>query len=458
MRPVLILALLALPAPAADNPITIKLKLHPEPGKAINVTSRHVDRGSTRIEGPDGKVLVDHEPGGSETVKTTTVLEADRDGVPTKYLRTYKTATETEDGKTRTYSYQGRTLLFEKGKDGKLRVGVVGPGELDRRDAEKLLEKANESSESAALMRQFAPDKPVRPGDSWPLGVKLVGRVLDMKVDEAKSSAMVKLLRVSRRDAAPVGTFELDVSLAVTGTTGKVALSFDPPMSLTMKGTVEMVIDGTSTAVKADMATGMKGSGTWKNASGATGKIVFDVSGTVADAESAEVTTTVGKLPAVTWLKGPGEWAAFKPKHGLFTAEFPGAPKEATRKGSRGGESVTWTVEADGGSVAYTAVVTDLAADVSKLDPRRFLRAIADDQKGARDVTDVRIDGHTGIEFRQTETVGGKAVELRHRVVLVNGWLLQQIAIAEKGKGKPADADRFFQSLKILAKPTPRDD
>ena len=36
--------------------------------------------------------------------------------------------------------------------------------------------------------------------------------------------------------------------------------------------------------------------------------------------------------------------------------------------------------------------------------------------------------------------------------------MLQQIVIAGKGKGKPADADKFFQPFKVLVKPVPKDD
>src|SRR4249920_217037 len=100
MRVVIAVLLLALPMFAADEPITIKLKLYPEPGQSITSDSRHTDSGSTRIEDPDGKLLVEVKPGGSVTVEKTTVLEVDKEGKPTKYLRTFEKANETESGKT----------------------------------------------------------------------------------------------------------------------------------------------------------------------------------------------------------------------------------------------------------------------------------------------------------------------------------------------------------------------
>jgi len=454
MRILLSALLLAGPALAADEPVTIKLKLHPEPGKAVTNSSKHVDRGSTRIERPDGKLVAEIKPEGSETVETTTVLEADKEGVPIRYLRTYAKATETENGKTKTFTYQGRTLIYEKGKDGKVRVGVAGAGEVDPQDAEKLVERANKPSESEALMRQFAPKKPVKPGDSWPLDVSLVAKAMEVRADEAKSTATVKLARTDRKGGTMVGTFALDVRLVLAGTAEKFDITFDPPGSHTIKGTVELAIDGSSTESKADLAMGLTGSGTMKG----RGKVTFDVSGKVTEHQSAEQPAREAKAPTVTWLRGPGEWAAFKPKDGSFSAELPGAPKEDRRKNPRGDNTVTWTVEADGGAVAYVVGATDFAGDASKVDPKAILTAVANSQKGAEDVKDVKIDGHPGIEFHRADTIGGKEMEFRQRVVMVNGRMLQQIVIAEKGKGKPADADKFFQSFKVLVKPVPKDD
>jgi hypothetical protein len=454
MRFLLPLLFLASAALADDDAITIKLKLHPEPGRTVTTDGRHVDRGSTRIEGADGKLLAEVKPGGSETVETTTVLEADKDGVPTRYLRTYEKAAETENSKTKTFTYQGRTLLYEKGKDGKVRVGVSGARGLDPKDAEKLVERAKKPSESEALMRQFAPKKPVKVGDSWPLDIKLVAAAMEVKADEARSAATVKLTKVERRSGTPVGTFELDVRLALAGTAAKYDITFDPPGSLTMKGAVELAIDGSSTESKADLDMGLTGSGTVKG----RGKITFDVSGKVTEHQSAERPAREAKAPTVTWLRSPGEWAPFKPKDGSFAVELPGAAKEDRRKNGRGDNTVTWTVEADGGAVAYVVGVTDFVGDATKADPKAVLTAVANGQKGARDVKDVKIDGHPGIEFHRSDTIADKEMEFRQRVVIVNGRMLQQIVIAEKGKGKPADADKFSQSFKILVKPIPKDD
>jgi len=296
--------------------------------------------------------------------------------------------------------------------------------------------------------------KPVKVGDSWPLDVKLVAKTLEVRADEAKSAATVKLAKVDRRSGTPVGTFELDVRLVVAGIAEKFDITFDPPGSLTMKGTVELVIDGSSSESKADLDMSLTGSGTVRG----RGKVTFDVSGKVTEHQSAERPAQDAKAPTVTWLRGPGEWAPFKPKDGWFAVELPGSPKEDRRKNGRGDNTVTWTVEADGGAVAYVVGATDFVGDATKVDPKAVLAAVANSQKGAQDVKDVKIDGHPGIEYHRADTIGGKEMEFRQRVVMVNGRMLQQIVIADKGKGKPADADKFFASFKILVKPVPKDD
>jgi len=51
-------------------------------------------------------------------------------------IRAFEKATETKGGKTRTFSNQGRTVVFELKKD-KYWVGVVGKPDLDQEDLEK---------------------------------------------------------------------------------------------------------------------------------------------------------------------------------------------------------------------------------------------------------------------------------------------------------------------------------
>jgi hypothetical protein len=182
------------------------------------------------------------------------------------------------------------------------------------------------------------------------------------------------------------------------------------------------------------------------------------VAGKAEDRETAEQSAKEAAPPTVAWLRAPGEWGEFKPKGGAFVVEFPGTPKEQTQKRPRE-ETTLWTVEADGGSLAYVVSITSFAgADPNTINAKAVLDAVVQSQKGVTDEKEIKQDGHPGVEFRRADKLVGKDTEFRQRVVMVNGRMIQQLVVAEKGKIKADDADKFFKSLKITEKPKPRDD
>ncbi len=130
---------------------TIKLKFDADPGQSVVIRDSGKETGSMKFIDLQGKLLHEEKPSASETVYTETVLEKG-DPYPTKYKRTYETATETKDEeKAKPLSYQGRTVVFEQ-KGGKFRVGVVGKPPLETKDQEKLTERANQRSEQTLLL------------------------------------------------------------------------------------------------------------------------------------------------------------------------------------------------------------------------------------------------------------------------------------------------------------------
>ncbi len=438
----------------AQETHTIRLKLNVDPGKAMTSADAHKDKGTTKILDADGKVVKEISPGGAESVTRDIVLEADKLGNPTKYIRKYEKANNTEDGKTTAYSYEGRTLLFEKKVDGTFRIGVEGKDPIDARDTEKLFRAANKPSESDEIMKQLDPKKPVKVGESWKLDPKPIAKALAFSVDEAKSILTARLSKVTMKGNAKVGTFEIDLKLMLTESNEPILLKFDPPATFSMKGTVEMLIDASSTEVKASLKAELKGEGKY-GVGGKQGKIVFDVSGSIEATESAETEAkALAKVPAVTWL-GPGEWAKFKPKDGSFSVEFPGVPKEDASKSPRGDTTVQWTVARDQNTLSFVVATTDFgAADPSKIDAKAVLDAVRKNQKEPKGMKDYTQNGHPGIVFTRED----KNTEFHHRVVMANGRMFQQIVIAEKGKAKPADVEKFFKSFDILLKAKLKDD
>lgn len=457
MRPILPVLVVALASPLgfAQETHTIKLKLNVEPGKSMTSADSHKDKGSTKILDADGKVVKEISPGGAESVTRDVVLEADKLGNPTKFIRKYVKANNTEDGKTTAYSYEGRTLLFEKKADGTFRIGTEGKDPIDAKDTEKLFRAVNKPSESDEIMKQLDPKKPVKVGESWKLDPKPIAKALEFKVDEAKSILTAKLSKVTMKGKAKVGTFEIDITLMMSESHDPILLKFDPPATFSMKGTVELPIDASSTEVKASLKADLKGEGKF-GVGDKQGKIVFDVSGTIEATESAESDAKeLAKAPTVTWLVGPGEWAKFKPKDGSFSVEFPGVPKEDASKSPRGDSTIQWTVAKDQNTLNFVVATTDFgAADPTKIDAKAVLDAVKKNQKDPKGMKDYMQNGHPGIAFTREE----KNTEFHHRVVMANGRMFQQIVIAEKGKAKPADVEKFFKSFEILLKAKLKDD
>jgi hypothetical protein len=285
-----------------------------------------------------------------------------------------------------------------------------------------------------------------------------IAAAAEVRIDRAKSSGAAKLARVVTRDRIRFGTFEVNVRLAVTESTEKLKMTFDPPAAFTVAGTIELAIDGGSTEQRYNLKTGMAGSGLPGEA-GTVARVSFDLTEAGTDHVSAEVPASDAKAPAVTWLPAPGEWLTFRPKDESLAVQFPQPPKVQQPDTGRRANTTLWAAPTKGGTVVYMVSITDFeGADPAKLDPAALLEVFVKSQKDPTDLKDIKVDGYPGIEFRRADKADGKDVEFRHRAVIANGRLYQQALAAEKGKAKPEDVDRFFNSFKILAKPKPKDD
>jgi hypothetical protein len=250
--------LLAAAASAEDRTYKIKLKDYPDAGKSLVHREKQKGTNSTKVVGPDGKVLIDDAVTSSDEVEyTLTVLAADAKG-PTKYKRAYNEAERRKGKKTVTPSYQGRTVLFEKRK-GKFVVSVEGKPPLDPKDLEELTRRAN-GKVARDLEKLTLPDKPVKVGGSWTIPAKafadLAGR---LKIDPEKSKGRGKLLKAYEKGGKTWGVFEWRVELAVTQGAD---VKFDPPASFVATARVEAAIDGSSTAGTKTVTVKFAGRGT----------------------------------------------------------------------------------------------------------------------------------------------------------------------------------------------------
>jgi hypothetical protein len=382
-------------------------------------------------------------------------VEVDKDGKPTKFVRVYGTATETNDGKKKEFSYQGRTILFEN-VDGKFRLGLVGEPTLDPSDAEKLYRSANRKSESDQLVRHLPPGKPVRIGDSWPVPVKPVAETLaDFTVDESRSSVTAKLVKVYPKGTSQFGTFDVTARFVITEMSESgIKIHFDPAATFDVLLSLDLAIDGSSPERTE------KGEFTWKGDGRVTlgaekRRIVFDARLTEGSEVSAQVYDAKARtVPKVTIIPAPGEWIEFKPKDGMWAAKFPGKPQATTNKAETYTEH-RWEVETERGTVAYSVAITEYA-DPTTVDPASVQKAFLDSLKGIRGVKEVQLDGLKAVEFVHEMESNGITYEFKERMLITKERAIELTAVALKGK--TTEAEKFFSSFQFLKKPAAKDD
>jgi hypothetical protein len=439
----------------AQETYTIQLKLDPGVGKTVTSRSHDVSTGSMKFFDADGKLLAEHKKEGSEDSYRLTVLEADKDGQPTKFVRVYDKANEKEDGKTKTFSYQGRTVLFEK-VDGKFRLGVAGEPALDGKDVEKLLKKANKKGAADGLLRNLPPSKPVKVGDSWNVPVKPVADSMDdMPVDVKDSTITAKLVKVYPKGKSQFGSFEVELKMVLKGEVEDegAVMKFDSDTTLSASLTVDAAIDASTTERKELGTMAMKGEGKM-TAGGMNLRMVFDMKGKGGEEVSAETDDPKARiLPKVVFAAGPGEWTVFKHKEFAFEAKFPGTPE--TKSSTKNGNTTTeFGVQADEKRIWYAVTITEYPADKVKLDAAAVyanLKKVPNIKESA----DIKIAGLPAVELKQ-DVKQAKTVHVTQRVLVVGQRMYQLLVVVEEGR--KADAKEFFDSFKLDVKAATKKD
>jgi hypothetical protein len=442
----------------AEDAYTLKFKLFPDIGKTTTFRSSDISSGSMQYFDADGKLLGERKREGDETVYRATVLERDKDGMATRFIRVYEKATEKEDGKTKTFSYQGRTLLFEK-VDGKFRIGVVGEPPLHGDDVEKLYKDVNDKGSFEAMLRNLPPGKLVKVGDSWSIPVKPIAESFDeMPISLEKSSVRAKLVKVYANGKSQFATFEIAIKFVLSGTLEKdgTVMTFDKAGEITGTSTLDAAIDGSSVERKESNTLAIKGEASVTRV-GQKFRMVFDIRGTGGDEKSAEMDDPKAwVVPKATFVPAQGEWIEFKSKDGFFRAMFPGSPKQETKEHKDGDRTTQWTAVGNSKTVGYFVSITDFAKnDAARITPKSLLDVIVKNTNKAKNLREIDQNGYPGVEYTWEMTTGKTDFEYRQRSVVANGRLVHLFVMTEKGKQETGDSAKFFRSFEILQKPKP---
>ncbi|WP_020472543.1 hypothetical protein [Zavarzinella formosa] len=441
----------ALPAVAADEEHVIKIKLYPSPGMTVERQTKKTESGSAKFILPDGSVI-SSKPGPAEDVSRFTVLEADKDGTPVKYLRYYSVAWETDEDKVVTAGFQKRHLLYEK-KDGQFRVGISGTGDLTAKDIDKLLRRAGQPGSSTIVMSQLN-GLAFRVGQARDLDPKPLAEEAaesKIKLDLTKAKLTAKLVSTARKGATLNGVFEIKGNLLCVEMEGVV---LSPPLASHFTNMVTVAIDGSSTACEEKGSGGLTG-----NADGtvAGAKVKIEMATRVEGVTTISAEKNVaeyGKIPKVEWLSRDKKWVEFSPEEKSFQAKFPSRPEKELKKDGTFGAETRWSVKTDDGRVAYTVGKTVLADKVLG-DSKEVLKLSKLGRPKETVIRDITEDGMTGLELQFEQKANNGLIFIVHQKIFAatDDTLWMIYTMADKDSVGKVETKKFFESFKVLEKP-----
>jgi len=261
--------LLALPALSAAQTYQITLAKGAKGDRTAVVMNEQTDS-KVAIKDAAGKALFEKADKAGESARyTEEVLEKVGDKPATRLRRAYEKARQTQDGKTTTLPYEGKTVLIEK-KGDRFVFTVEGGQEITGDDAQLLAKEFNKKKDDDRdLDALMMPTKPVAVNDTWKVDAAVFGKDLEkdgeMTVDVAKATATGKLLRAYKKDGRQFGVIEVKMEFPLK-TVGKGDMKFAmrPGAALNATFLMDVCIDGGSKSGTGKMDFVMKGTGLFK--------------------------------------------------------------------------------------------------------------------------------------------------------------------------------------------------
>jgi hypothetical protein len=182
----------------------------------------------------------------------------------TKIKRTYQKAVLGKDGKAKSLSVEGKTVLIEK--KGEKHSFTVN-GQTVGADTLKLLQDELDKSASRDFRDAMFPTQPVKPGESWKVDVadliKAIGEPGPI-FDKDKLTATGTLVKAYKKDGKQFGVIEFNIATPVTGFGAKSPLKLYEG-SMTLKLIRDGCIDGSAATGKATTKMSLTFSGSAMN-------------------------------------------------------------------------------------------------------------------------------------------------------------------------------------------------
>jgi hypothetical protein len=433
---------------AAPPTYTIKFKTQPDTGMTVTIRDSENETGSMRAFGADGKLLNEEKPKSHEVIYTVTVLQRKKTGaLANKAKRVYEKATESEGGKARTFTYQGRTVVIEQ-KGNAYHVGVDGKPPLDEKDLDKLIKDANDDSPGTIGGEEAViPNKAVAVGERWTINLAKMKALKRYDLDTKASTGEAKLVKVYTKGKSQFGIIEINFKLAVKGFGPD--MHFIPPASMEQKVTIDTAIDGSSTARTETLTGKLKGRSVMHE-SGKKIVIEIDVgmSGRSVCSEEKD-DARAREVPAVKLFGPDRHWAEFTSKEGRFSATFPGKP-EVTKKEAKTSVTTECTVARERGNIAYTVIYTDYKNPNPNADPKAVLKSVIESNaKVTKKKKEIKLNGIEGVELvLELDQKEGK-LHMTYRAYFVKGRLYQLMVIDAPGVKEKIQVEKFLDSFKL---------
>jgi hypothetical protein len=238
---------------------TLKVREFPAPGKSIQASNSSKTNTSVKVSQGAMVVMEEKKTEIEESEYAEKVL-AGGDERPEKYTRTYAKALKGDPANVVKQFQQGKTILFER-KGDKYLATVDGVMPKDPEGIKALQDLAKLASDSKdPFGKVMLPREAVAVGGTWTVpGKQVLANLPEFKdTDPDTIKTQGKLVKVYKKDGQQWGTLEFTIDLPLKNLGPGLVLSKAIPLQF--KGTMDAVIDGSSTAATITGSATVKGS------------------------------------------------------------------------------------------------------------------------------------------------------------------------------------------------------
>ncbi|MDF2885662.1 MAG: hypothetical protein K0R23_47 [Lacrimispora sp.] len=184
--------------------------------------------------------------------------------------------------------------------------------------------------------------------------------------------------------------------------------------------------------------------------------LIAALAGCSKKAEAVVTDTTVAQSQETTQESKASEASAeasaftvFEDPNGVFTASYPGTPKEMKQSVSSGGTSTdlySYILEEE--NALYNVMYNDIP-EGSATDPATMLEgAVSNIPYTIEDSKDITLGEYPGKELKYSAPMQSDTITIYHRVFISEDRIYQLQAVSESGERTP-EIDTFFESFTL---------